>query len=99
MITKNTFTLKEASEWVSKNFNRKVTPANISYLVQYGQIRKIYDIDETRVYLKDLHDYFSKQGNREITWKNILGENLDWHLSFENVKETRNETCSSPTSL
>ena len=30
--------IKEASLWASKYLNKKVTPSNISYLIQYGKI-------------------------------------------------------------
>ena len=32
--------IKEASLWASKYLNKKVTPSNISYLIQYGKIAK-----------------------------------------------------------
>ena len=32
--------LKEASQWASDYLNRKVTISNISYLIQYGRIKK-----------------------------------------------------------
>ena len=88
MTDKETLTIKEAGEWVSKYLNRKINSSNISYLVQYGQIRKINGDDEVKVYKQDLIDYYSNHSNREIEWKNALGDDLDWHLSFENVKES-----------
>jgi len=35
--------LKEASIWASEYLNRKVTVSNISYLIQYGRIKKYRD--------------------------------------------------------
>jgi len=35
--------IKEASQWASEYLNKNVTPSNISYLVQYGRIKKIGD--------------------------------------------------------
>ena len=37
----NFFTIKEASEWASKEFGKTVTTSNISYLIQYGRVKKI----------------------------------------------------------
>lgn len=34
------FTIKEAAEWASKFLGRSVTNANISYLINYGKIKK-----------------------------------------------------------
>ena len=36
----NLLTIKEASVWASKHLNRQVTTSNISYLIQYGKIKK-----------------------------------------------------------
>ncbi|MGQ9820121.1 MAG: DNA methyltransferase [Candidatus Kapaibacteriales bacterium] len=78
--------LKEASLWASKYLNRKVTISNISYLLQYGRIKKygadgnpLVDLEE----LKDYYDSFSKEKN----WKEILGGDVNWHLSFIQFKE------------
>jgi hypothetical protein len=32
--------LKEASLWASQYLNRKISVSNISYLIQYGRIKK-----------------------------------------------------------
>ncbi|HOM88046.1 MAG TPA: DNA methyltransferase [Spirochaetota bacterium] len=78
--------LKEASAWASQYLNRKVTVSNISYLVQYGKIKKygyngniFVDIDE----LKNYYDSFQKQED----WMGKLGDDVNWHLSFVQYKE------------
>ena len=62
--------LKEASIWASQYLNRKITVSNISYLIQYGRIKKygnngnpLINIEE----LKDNYDSFYK----EKKWRNI----------------------------
>jgi hypothetical protein len=79
--------LREASTWASQYTNRKVTISNISYLLQYGRVKKYGDngnplID--REELKRYYDSFSK----EKQWKRILGDDLNWHLSFVEYKES-----------
>jgi hypothetical protein len=37
---KKLISIKEASVWASQYLHRKVTVSNISYLVQYGRIKK-----------------------------------------------------------
>lgn len=32
--------IKEASRWASDFLNREISPTNISYLIQYGKIKK-----------------------------------------------------------
>lgn len=82
-------TIKEASEWASKHTRKNVTTSNISYLIQYGRVKKIVDNDTTRVALKDLINYYkSYNSQREISWKNQLGDDLNWALSFEQYKES-----------
>lgn len=78
--------LKDASIWASQYLNRKVTISNISYLIQYGRIKKygyngnpLISIDE----LKNYYDSFSK----EKDWRKILGNDINWHLSFVQYKE------------
>ncbi len=83
---KKLVSLREASVWASQYLNRKVTISNISYLLQYGRIRKygcdgnpLINIEE----LKNYYDSFSK----EKYWKKILGRDINWHLSFVQYKE------------
>ena len=84
---KNLINLRKASEWASQYLKRKVTISNISYLLQYGRIKKygsngnpLIDIDE----LKEYYDSYDK----EKQWKKKLGEDLNWHLSFVEYKES-----------
>jgi len=79
--------IKEASKWASSYLDRKVTTSNISYLIQYGRIRKIED---NGVYIpkEELVRYYNSYlGKREINWKKQLGDDLNWALSFDNVRE------------
>jgi len=86
--TKELFSIKEASEWATQHINKTVTSANISYLIQYGRIKKIGDNGFTQVAKQDLIDYYkSYNGQREVSWKDQLGNDLNWALSFEQYKE------------
>ena len=78
--------LKQASQWASKYLNKNVTTANISYLIQYGQIESILQNGITLIPLESLEKYYA-HNNREKRWKNELGDDLNWTLSFEKVKE------------
>jgi len=79
-------TLKQASQWASELLNKNVTTANISYLIQYGQVESVVDNGKTLIPLQSLENYYSHT-NREKCWKNELGNDLNWKLSFEKVKE------------
>jgi len=81
-------TPKEASEWATKYLGKIVTPSNISYLIQYGRVKKIGDNGTTQVSKKELIKYYdSYNGKREVTWKDRLGDDLNWALSFDQYKE------------
>jgi hypothetical protein len=80
--------IQEASQWATKYLGKNVTSSNISYLIQYGRIRKIGDNGATRVSKQELiHYYQSYSGSRAVTWKDQLGEDLNWALSFDQYKE------------
>lgn len=82
-------TIKEASEWASSYLNKDVTVSNISYLIQYGRIRKYKKDGTTAVNKKDIKRYYNSFiGKREASWKEELGADLNWELSFEQYKES-----------
>jgi hypothetical protein len=82
------FTIKEASAWASDHLGRNVTPSNISYLIQYGRVKKIGENGSTCVAKEDLKKYYSSyNGSREANFKEKLGDNLNWALSFDQYKE------------
>ena len=86
--TQELLTIKEASIWATEYMKKNVTPSNISYLIQYGRIRKIGENGSTQVVKEELFEYYKNQNNsREKVWKEQLGEDLNWALSFEQFKE------------
>jgi hypothetical protein len=80
-------TIKEASAWASKHYGRNITPSNIAYLIQYGRIKKMGENSETLVGKEDLAKYYKSQKWREVEWTQKLGDDLNWHLSFEKLRE------------
>ncbi len=81
--------IQEASSWASKFLNRTVTESNISYLIQYGRVRKIGENGTTQIIKTDLIKYYKKnRPSRESSWKKTLGNDLNWSLSFEQYRES-----------
>src|SRR3989339_1610811 len=81
-------TIPEASKWASSFLEKEVLPTNISYLVQYGKVKKHGENGSTMVDLNDLKKYYdSYNGTREVSWKKNLGNDLNWTLSFDNLRE------------
>jgi DNA modification methylase len=85
---KNLLTIKEASHWASDFLKRDVSESNISYLVQYGKVKKHNGGNSVFVDIADLKNYYdSYRGQREISWKKRLGNDLNWDLSFDHLRE------------
>lgn len=81
-------TIKEAAEWASHFLKKEISSSNISYLIQYGKVHKHRDNGSIFVNLDDLTKcYGSYNGWREINWKKRLGEDLNWTLSFDHLRE------------
>lgn len=82
------FTLKEASEWATEFLNKTVTTSNISYLIQYGRIKKIGSNGTIKISKEELLQYYnSYNSKRQLAWKDQLGEDLNWALSFDQCTE------------
>jgi len=81
-------TLKEACDWASSFLGRNVSESNISYLIQYGKVKKHNGGNSTFVDIDELKNYYgSCRSQREINWKKRLGDDLNWTLSFDNLRE------------
>jgi len=78
--------LKEASEWASQYLNRKVTISNISYLLQYGRIKKFGNDGNPLISTEELKNYYDSY-DKEKHWEKVLGKDINWHLSFVEYKE------------
>ncbi len=81
-------TIKEASAWATKYLGKTVTSSNISYLIQYGRVKKNGDNGMAQVSKQELIKYYETyNGKREVAWKEQLGKDLNWALSFDQYKE------------
>jgi len=81
-------TINEAAKWATDHLEKEISPTNISYLVQYGKVKKHGENGSTLVDLNDLKKYYrSWRGKREVNWKKKLGDDLNWALSFDHLRE------------
>ncbi len=89
--TSTLLSIKEASKWASDFLERDISESNISYLIQYGKIKKCVQQNNgnfVHINVNDLKQYYdSRCGKREIAWKKHLGNDLNWMLSFDNLRE------------
>lgn len=82
-------TIKEASEWATDYLNKEVSTSNISYLVQYGRVSKFESNGSVQVAKEELVKYYKKNNStKEERWKDKLGDDLNWALSFAEYKES-----------
>jgi DNA modification methylase len=84
---KKLINLKEASVWASQYLNRKVNISNISYLIQYGRIKKYGNNGNPLINIEELKSYYDSF-SKEKDWEKILGKDINWHLSFSQYKES-----------
>src|SRR3989338_352400 len=86
--TRQLLTLKEACNWASSFLGRNISESNISYLIQYGKVKKYGENGATQINVGDLKQYYqSFNGKREDEWKKKLGNDLNWELSCDNLRE------------
>ncbi len=82
-------TIPQASNFASDYLKQNVTISNISYLIQYGKVQKFGLNGNTQIKKGDLIQYYNTyRPHRELVWKQKLGKDLNWALSFENCKES-----------
>ena len=78
----------DAAVWATKRSGRNITPSNILYLIQYGRVSRVELHGSVFVPLPELESYYSSfDAQRETRFKQQLGDDLNWELSFSQVKE------------
>jgi len=74
-------TIKEASEWATNYTGKSVTTSNISYLIQYGRVKKIGENGSTQIDKNDLLNYYeSYTDSQEVNFKERLPVKTDIRL-------------------
>jgi len=80
--------IPQASKWATNHLSKEVSSSNISYLIQYGKVKRYGENGSTLINLDDLKKYYqSWNGKRETEWKKSLGSDLNWTLSFDYLRE------------
>jgi len=89
-MSQKLLSVSEASQWASNYLDRPVTTSNITYLVQYAKIKKYLDEQrKIKVNLEELKDYYDTYvKDKQASWKNKLGSDLNWSLSFSHLRES-----------
>ena len=89
-MSQELLSISQASQWASSYLDKPVTPSNISYLIQYAKVRRYIDEERRlKVHLGELKQYYDEHiKKKNQSWKNILGEDLNWNLSFSHLSES-----------
>lgn len=81
-------TTREAAQFATQYIGKMVTTSNIMYLIQYGRVNRYIQNGQVCVSQNELTAYYnSSKGKRETEWKEKLGDDLNWALSFDNLTE------------
>jgi len=82
--------LAQASQWASNYLDKPVTTSNISYLIQYAKIKRYIDEErKTKIKLTELKTYYDENIKlKHTSWKEKLGKDLNWGLSFSHLRES-----------
>lgn len=85
---KDLISVTEASRLASELLSKNVTTSNISYLVQYGRVKRFGSNGNILISLSELKQYYQQHTyTKEKAWKKELGDDLNWALSFDQYKE------------
>jgi DNA modification methylase len=89
-MNQSLLSINEASKWASEYLDKPVTTSNISYLIQYAKIKKYFDKErKVKVNQEELKGYYDeKVVHKQQQWKNKLGKDLNWDLSFADLRES-----------
>jgi hypothetical protein len=83
-------TIKEASQWATEYLQKSITTSNISYLIQYGRVKKIGKNGATQIYKNELLDYYRTFNDSiEYTFKEQNGDELNWSLFKGHNKDAK----------
>jgi DNA modification methylase len=78
----------DALEFAAQVSAKPVSKHNLMYLVTYGKVEAVKENGETFLNQSDLNLYYkSLEGSKENQWKEKYGDEINWHLSFENLRE------------
>lgn len=89
-MSQELLSIDQASQWASNYLDRPVTTSNISYLIQYAKIKKYLDEKrKIKINLEELKNYYDDNlVNKQESWKSKLGSDLNWDLSFAQLRES-----------
>ncbi|MBA4375696.1 MAG: restriction endonuclease subunit M [Anaerolinea sp.] len=86
-MSDNFLSIDEAVEFVNEVFKKNISQGNISYLIKYGQVHKHENNGTAYIDKHEIREYYENAQKNEADWKSKVGDNLNWELSFNDIKE------------
>ncbi|MDD1728182.1 MAG: site-specific DNA-methyltransferase [Methanospirillum sp.] len=81
--------LNEAAEWATKYMGKNISPSNIRYLLQYARVKRYTSkTGEIQVEKSELQNYYDIIRKKEQVWREKLGDDLNWNISFDQYRES-----------
>jgi DNA modification methylase len=82
------YSIKETAKIMTNKLEKTVKEHNISYLVQYGKVKKYKIKNRVYVDINEVEEYYNNLffGKKE-EWEEKLGFKLEWDLSFDILAE------------
>lgn len=89
-MSQELLSISQASQWATNYLDRPVTPSNITYLIQYAKVKKYLDEErKAKISLDELKKYYDEHFiKKQESWKKVLGDDLNWSLSFSHLRES-----------
>ena len=88
-LQQSLLSITEASKKASEYLEKPVSKSNIGYLIQYAELKKHYQNQKVKVNWSELKKYYDESVIRKHeNWREKLGEDLNWNLSFSNLRES-----------
>ncbi len=81
------FSIENAVDYVNQTFNKNISQGNITYLIKYGQIKKHSSAGQALIKKIEIQNYYEKNQKEEDHWKSKVGNDLNWELAFNELKE------------
>jgi len=85
-LNQNLVDLTQAATWASHYTKRAISATNISYLIQYGRIQRVGINGRSYIDKTELQEYYDSI-DLESQWKQQLGDDVNWQLSFVEFRE------------
>lgn len=80
-------TIDEAVNFINETYEKNISQGNVTYLIKYGQLHKYGENGSVLLDKEDICNYYENARKQEEKWKSRIGNDLNWELAFDDIKE------------